>query len=133
MATADIPLGQILTPQMVKLEEWPQDKIPEGAVRTLEEIEGRRPLTRLYPGEPILMAKLIDANKFYGASEKIPKGFRVASVKVTMDSSASGLVNPGDRVDVLVFLRQGRGVSIDGHPHDSEERHGVCRQRPLSA
>jgi pilus assembly protein CpaB len=114
VATADIPLGEIMTAQMVKLEEWPQDKVPEGAVRALDQIEGRRPLTRLYPGEPILAAKLIDANKFYGASEKIPKGFRVASVKVTMDSSASGLINPGDRVDVLVFLRRGRGVSMTG-------------------
>jgi pilus assembly protein CpaB len=114
VATTDIPLGEIMTAKMVKQEEWPKDKVPEGAIRNLEDIEGQRPLTRLYPGEPILRAKLIDANKFYGASEKIPKGYRVASVKVTMDSSASGLINPGDRVDVLVFLRQGRGVSVTG-------------------
>jgi pilus assembly protein CpaB len=110
VAMTDIPLGETLTAQMVKLEEWPKDKVPEGAVRTLEEIEDRRPLTRLYPGEPILAAKLIDANKFSGASEKIPKGLRVVSVKVTMDSSASGLIHPGDRVDVLVFLKQGKGI-----------------------
>jgi pilus assembly protein CpaB len=114
VAVTDVPLGQVLSPKMVKLEEWPQDKAPEGAVRKLEDLEGRRPLTRLYPGEPILKAKLIDANKFYGASEKIPKGYRVASVKVTMDSSASGLINPGDRVDVLVFLKKGRGISMTG-------------------
>ena len=114
VATADIPLGQVLIADMVRLEEWPQDKIPEGAVRTMEEIDGNRTLTRLYPGEPILHAKLIDANKFAGASEKIPKGYRVASVKVTMDSSASGLINPGDRVDVLVFLKRGRGITMTG-------------------
>ncbi len=114
VALADIPLGETLTAQMVKFEEWPQDKIPEGAVRSLEEIEGHKPLTRLYPGEPILSAKLIDANRFTGASEKIPKGLRVVSVKVTMDSSASGLINPGDRVDVLVFLKQTRGIPHTG-------------------
>lgn len=114
VATADIPLGEILTPKMVKVEEWPQDKVPEGAIRKLEEIEGKRPLTRLFPGEPLMMAKLIDANRFFGASEKIPKGFRVASVRVTMDSSASGLINPGDQVDVLVFLKGGRGISLTG-------------------
>ena len=54
VATADIPLGQILAEEMVRLEEWPQDKVPEGAVRTMEDIDGRRTLTRLYPGEPIL-------------------------------------------------------------------------------
>jgi pilus assembly protein CpaB len=114
VATTDVPLGQTLSPQMVKLEEWPQDKIPEGAVRSLEQLEGQRSLTRLYPGEPIMMAKLIDANKFFGAAEKIPKGFRVASVRVTMDSSASGLINPGDRVDVLVFLKRGAGITSTG-------------------
>lgn len=114
VATEAVPLGEPLTPKMVKLEDWPRDRVPEGAVRKLEELEGRRPLTRLYPGEPILMAKLIDANKFFGASEKIPVGFRVASVKVTMDSSASGLINVGDRVDVLVFLKKGRGISMTG-------------------
>lgn len=114
VALTDIPLGETLTAQMVKLEGWPKDKVPEGAVRKLEEIEGRRPLTRLYPGEPILAAKLIDASKFSGASEKIPKGMRVVSVKVTMDSSASGLIYPGDRVDVLVFLKAGRGIATTG-------------------
>jgi pilus assembly protein CpaB len=114
VALTDIPLGEALTAQMVSLEEWPKDKIPEGVVRSLEEIENKRPLTRLYPGEPILAAKLIDANKFSGASEKIPKGMRVVSVKVTMDSSASGLIYPGDRVDVLVFLKAGRGIAQTG-------------------
>ena len=114
VAVADIPLGQLLAKEMVKSEEWPQDKVPEGAIRSMEEIESRRTLTRLYPGEPLLQAKLIDADKFAGASEKIPKGFRVASVKVTMDSSASGLINPGDRVDVLVFLARGRGITLTG-------------------
>lgn len=114
VATTDVPLGQALSPQMVKLEEWPQDKVPEGAIRSLEQIEGQRSLTRLYPGEPILMAKLVDASKFFGAAEKIPKGFRVASVRVTMDSSASGLINPGDCVDVLVFLKRGAGIASTG-------------------
>ena len=112
VAVRDVPLGQVLNAQMVKFEEWPKDKIPEGAIKTLENIEGRRPLTRLYPGEPILTAKLVDANKFLGASDKIPKGMRVVSVKVTVDSSASGLLNPGDRVDVLVYLKRGKGISF---------------------
>lgn len=112
VAVRDVPLGQIMNAQMVKMEDWPKDKIPEGAIKKLENIEGRRPLARLYPGEPILSAKLVDANKFLGASDKIPKGMRVVSVKVTVDSSASGLLNPGDRVDVLVYLRRGKGISF---------------------
>ncbi len=110
VAIKDVPLGNVLNAQMVRMEEWPKDKVPEGAVKSLDRIEGRRPLTRLYPGEPILAAKLIDANKFYGPSDKIPKGMRVVSVKVNSASSASGLLNPGDRVDVLVYLKKGKGI-----------------------
>lgn len=103
----DVPIGEPLTPQMIKLEEWPMDKIPEGAITKLEDIDGRRPKQPLYAGEPILYRKLIDQNGFGGASEKIPKGYRVMSVNVTMSSAASGLILPGDRVDVLVYLRAG--------------------------
>ena len=96
---------------MVKLEAWPTDKIPDGAISSLEEIEGRRPKQPLYQGEPILHRKLIDQDGIGGASEKIPKGYRVMSVKVTMDSAASGLILPGDRVDVLVYLGTGNGIT----------------------
>lgn len=107
----DIPIGEPLTPQMIKLEPWPIDKIPEGAITQLKEVEGRRPKQPLYAGEPILHRKLIDQDGRGGASEKIPPGFRVVSVKVTMDSAASGLVLPGDRVDVMVYLRVGAGIT----------------------
>ncbi len=108
----DIAIGEPLTQQMIKLEEWPKDKVPEGAITKLADIEGRRPKQPLYAGEPILHRKLIDQSGAGGASEKIPKGYRVTSVKVTMDSAASGLLLPGDRVDVIVYLRQGGGILV---------------------
>jgi len=112
VAATDVGLGQKLDKRLLKTAEWPKDRLPVGAIRKPEEVVGKRPLTRLYAGEPILKAKLVDADKLSAAAEKIPKGFRVASVGVTMDSSASGLIYPGDRVDVLVFLRQGANVKV---------------------
>jgi pilus assembly protein CpaB len=112
VAATDVGLGQKLDKRQLKVAEWPKDRLPVGAIRKLEDVVGKRPLTRLYAGEPILKAKLVEADKLSAAAEKIPKGFRVASVSVTMDSSASGLIYPGDRVDVLVFLRQGANVKM---------------------
>ena len=43
---------------MVKLQEWPKDKIPDGAITELKDIEGRRTRARLYVGEPILENRL---------------------------------------------------------------------------
>jgi pilus assembly protein CpaB len=104
VALMDIGLGDPLTPQVLKLEEWPKMKVPPGALMHLEDVEGRRARTKFYGGEPIIEAKLFaKGDQGSGATDLIPKGFRVVSVKVD-DVSGSGLILPGDRVDALVHL-----------------------------
>lgn len=39
---------------------------------------------------------------------RIPEGYRAVSVKVSLDSSVSNLIEPGDRVDVIAVLRSTR-------------------------
>ncbi len=105
VAIVDVDINEPLNAEMVKLEEWPQDKIPEGAISKIEDIEERAPLQRLFSGEPILARKLVDPLKRQGATLRIPKGYRVIPVKVTTDSGGAGLLLPGDRVDVLAYLK----------------------------
>jgi len=101
VAMKEIPLGEPLTAEIVGLEQWPKDKMPEGAIGKIEDIEGRKCRTKLYAGEPILEKKLGDPNK---ASELIPAGYRVVSVRLDLDSSGGGLIDAGDRVDLLVHI-----------------------------
>jgi pilus assembly protein CpaB len=103
VALSNIPIGTQLTPQMLKLEQWPKDKIPPGATRAAEEVEGKSPVFPLYAGEPILREKLAAGEG--GVASRIPEGMRVVAVKVNEEIAASGLILPGDRVDVLVFVR----------------------------
>jgi pilus assembly protein CpaB len=112
VALIDIGLGDPLTPQVLKLEEWPKMKVPPGALLHLEDVEGRRARTKFYGGEPIIEAKLFaKGDQASGATDLIPKGYRVVSVKVD-DVSGSGLILPGDRVDALVHLTDhGAGAS----------------------
>jgi len=104
IALNDISLGEPLTAAMLKQEPWPKDRIPPGALSNIEEVEGRRIRQKVFAGEPILENKLLGKGaSMQGASSVIPKGYRVVSVQV--DSvSGSGLILPGDRVDVLVYL-----------------------------
>jgi len=100
----EIPFGEPLSAKVLRLENWPKDKVPAGALTRIEDIEGRRARTKLYTGEPVLENKLFAK----GASEQgystvIPKGYRVVAVKVDK-VSGSGLILPGDRVDLLVHL-----------------------------
>jgi len=106
VAMGDIPMGDPVSAQMVKLEEWPKDKVPKGAIKTLEELENRRPKTRIYQGSPILDSQLLGKGMLdQGASDTIPDGMRVIAVKVDLVSGGASLIRPGDRVDLLVHLR----------------------------
>jgi pilus assembly protein CpaB len=113
VALTDISMGDPLTLQMVKLEEWPKDKIQPGALSKVEEIEGRRCRSKIFAGEPILERKLLAKGETgANATDLIPKGWRVVAVHVDAVSSSSGLILPGDRVDALVHVREDRSRGI---------------------
>ena len=102
----DIPLGNVLTSDKLKLEQWPKGKVPEGVLGTLEEIEGRRPRTKLFAGEPVLDVKLLSKGESAGgAAPQIPVGYRSVPVKVDEVSGGAAMILPGDRVDVLVYAK----------------------------
>jgi pilus assembly protein CpaB len=107
VAATDIGMGDVLTQAMVKPQEWPKNKIPEGAITELKDVEGRRTRTRLYVGEPILENRLFAPGTSQpSASDMITKGYRIMPVKVDMVSGGSSLILPGDRVDVMVYFIQ---------------------------
>ena len=109
VASTEVNIGDKLDDKNIKLEEWPKDRVPEGAVSELKELENKYPRTRLYKGEPILAAKLsdtIDGNQ----AQKILPGFCVVAVKVNAESAVGGLIRPGDHVDLVVFMRKSAEV-----------------------
>lgn len=111
VAMTDIRPNEELTAQNIKLEEWPKNIIPQGALTKLEEVEGKRTRLKVYTGEPILASKLLGAEDIIGAAKDIPLGYRVAHVKVDPITGASNLILPGDRVDVLVFRHPSSNVN----------------------
>lgn len=107
----DIPLGNVLSAEKLKLEQWPKGKVPEGVLGTLEDIEGRRPRTKLFAGEPVLEVKLLSKGESAGgAAPQIPVGYRSVPVKVDEVSGGAAMILPGDRVDVLVYARGGKEI-----------------------
>ena len=113
VAMTDIGLGDLITPEVLKLEQWPKDKIQRGAISLIEDIEGRRARTKIYADEPILENRLLGKGASeQGATALIPKGYRVVPVKVNLVSGGSSLILPGDRVDVMVHLVRNPGRDI---------------------
>ncbi len=112
VAIQDIPFNESIEASMLRLEKWPKDKVPSGAITKMEEVEGRRTRTTLFAGEPLLEGKLTSGDEG-GVGMLIPKGWRVVPVRVDTASGGGGLVRPGDRVDVLVHLARNptRGIT----------------------
>ncbi|MDA1214529.1 MAG: Flp pilus assembly protein CpaB [Planctomycetota bacterium] len=85
----------------VTFKPWPKELVPPGAVTKLDQIKNRAMKMPVEPGEVCLLSKLGEPG-VYSASSEIPEGMRLASVKVDPTMTHSGLMMPGDFVDVLV-------------------------------
>jgi pilus assembly protein CpaB len=106
VAKKDIPMGEPISAPLVSLESRPTAYVPAGAFSNLADAEGRRARTPIPANTPITEALLL--GKGAGdqlASNGIPLGMRLATVKVDPQSAAGNLVRPGDCVDVLVYVK----------------------------
>jgi len=101
IAKTEIEPGVKLEATQVGFEDMPREAVPAGAVTQAAQFEDRALKSRAYPGDVILQAKLGEKGQ-YGASTSIRPGMRVVTVPVTMTTIHSGMIRPGDRVDVLV-------------------------------
>jgi pilus assembly protein CpaB len=113
IALHNINLGDPIDQKMVRLEEWPKDKVPRGAISKIEDVEGRRPRSAIIEGEPILEAKLLDPGQVADPIRSIPKNMRLKTIAVDAEKSAAGLLGPGDRVDVQLFVRKDARTGVD--------------------
>lgn len=109
----DIKENEPLTVQNLKLEQWPKEKIPAGALSKPEEIEGKRARVNLFAGEAVLDKKLLTKEEM-AWSYQVPPGFRLTTVQADSMNSFGGLLHPDDRVDVLVVVTKANGIAQTG-------------------
>jgi pilus assembly protein CpaB len=102
VAAADINLGQRLTPEMVKLAEWPADSMPKGAFTDPQKLAGRVLKSSVLAGEPVSEAKLAPAGTLGGLSALITEGKRAITVRVNDVIGVAGFALPGNYVDIIV-------------------------------
>jgi len=106
VAAVDLKWGTRLEPEMVKTVSFLKESLPPGHVSDPKNIKDRVLIQPLKKNEPVTEGKLApDSVKSGGASAVVTPGKRAIAVKGDKVIGLSGLVNPGNRVDVLVTLR----------------------------
>lgn len=100
----EIPTGTRITPDKVKFKDVPKSLVPEGAITSADQYDQRAVSSAAWPGE-ILTVDRLGEKGVYGQSITIEPGYRVVGVPVDASNSFSGMLQPGDRVDILVTYK----------------------------
>lgn len=110
VASKDLRIGDELSDDNMRWQEWPKNAIFPGAVvreedkKPSESISGR--LRRaIKEGEPIVDAALIKEQGNFMAASLNP-GMRAFSINVSPAGMVSGFVSPGDYVDIILTYRR---------------------------
>ncbi len=111
VATSDIGINANITKEMVKIEQWPKDKIQAGAIARLEDAENRRARQKIFAGEPLIEPRLMTRGEV-ATDGLIPKGYRVVSIRVDPVASHSGLLLPGARIDLQLFIQANSNTGV---------------------
>ena len=103
VADSDLPAGTFLKPQR---QRWPTDDVPDSyvlnGVRSDEEMIGAVVRKRIATGEPITDGAVVKPGERGFLAAVLEPGMRAVSVPLTPTSSNSGLIFPGDRVDLIL-------------------------------
>ncbi len=118
----DIPIGAVIESNMFDSSIVPNQFIQPQAVTSIDRVLGMITLAPISKGEQVSLSKLSKARKEsgYGGSGlagNTPTGKRAISISVDSIASVSGMVRPGDYVDVIATLQvptQGPDGQITG-------------------
>lgn len=106
VVATDINLGQRLTPEMIRMVDWPAGSMPPGAFTDAKALDGRVLKTSLLRGEPVMESKLAPVGTKGGLSAVIADGKRAITVRVNDVIGVAGFALPGNYVDIIVSTQK---------------------------
>lgn len=101
VAVNDLGAATILDETNTEFRAVPLESAPEDAITDRGQYLDRVLKVRALPGDWITMSKLSEPGES-GLSTQIPPGMRVVTISVNQTTSHSGMMLPGNRVDVML-------------------------------
>ena len=106
VADLDLAAGTFVKPQHLRWQQWPTDDVPASYVLQRraheEEMVGAVVRSRIAIGEPVTDGGVVKPGERGFLAAVLNPGMRAVSVPITPTSSNSGLIFPGDRVDLIL-------------------------------
>jgi pilus assembly protein CpaB len=154
VAVAAVPLdfGAPITPDKVRLVDWPAGSLPEGTFSSIPQLlpmnHTRVALRPMAANEPILRSKISGEGGRAAISAVLDPTKRAVAVRLSDVAGVGGFVLPGDVVDVLVtrtpmvangssqqitdiLLQKVRVIAIDQDASDSTDKPAIGKTATL--
>ncbi|AWV87920.1 Flp pilus assembly protein CpaB [Bradymonas sediminis] len=102
-SATDVPEGAALTKDNVTVKKVPRSNLPPNPIYQSEfsDYVGAPVNRRIQAGDMLLSSDIASVQSANTLSSRIPPGERAMSLPVDTISGVSGLLRPGDRVDIL--------------------------------
>ncbi len=100
-ASALIQPGDRLDDANTRFIEVAVSSCPEGAITSMDDVAERAMMVPAMPGDWILKGKLTEKGQM-GAVASLPAGMAAVTIPVDGTTSHSGMLRPGNRVDLLL-------------------------------
>jgi pilus assembly protein CpaB len=109
MTNVDIPARGKITADMLTIAKRPASDVEPAALDDPKQAEGDVALISMPQGS-VLTQSNVGTPAAVGLTVRLKPGMRAISIPVDKVKSVSGLMQPGDRVDVLATVNKGPGV-----------------------
>jgi pilus assembly protein CpaB len=115
LAAKDIERGALLSPEMLKIANFPADAVPASAFHSIAEVASsqRLALRALAANTPVLLDEVSGAGGKLNLSGVLHEGMRAVSLRSNDVAGVGGFVLPGDHVDVMLTRTVGSGEKSD--------------------
>jgi pilus assembly protein CpaB len=106
VAVSDLPWGTQLKPEMLTTKPFLKQSLPAGYFSGPDDIKDRVVVAPLKANDPVTEHKLAPVSiKTGGVSAVLEQGKRAIAVKGDKVIGIAGFINPGNKVDVLVTVK----------------------------
>lgn len=104
VAAQNIPERTLISPAMLRVQQWPQDLVPPGALAKVEDGANRLSTMAVFAGQPILQTQVADTKGNSGVAYALEKGKVLVAVNFggATGIMSTGAVRAGDTVDLIV-------------------------------